>query len=702
MPDYSYDKDFPFSAFITNLGKYNEGELVGEWVKFPTTHEELQKVFERISIGKTDDFGQPYEEWFITDYDCYVGGLYDKLGEYENLDELNYLASKLDEMDRGEYNQFLAAMEVGGHSGSLQEIINLTENLDCYDIYPEIENYDDLGRYYIDELDAMQVPEHLRNYIDYEAYGRDVALEEGGDFTEFGYVRDTGSSFTEIYDGDRENIPEEYRIMSGPDEEELTEADKLDMATDLAFDLDEFFRAHDRDYAGAYPDPHEGKERLADLLLEGKLREIDARLSDLGQTEQNALPINVAEYKASTGYEEYLDIDTDTLREAIQNPDASRVDEMLASAEKAEREYAAEAAAFVQTPESILEQVRAVYGDRMHPNDADWAEAVSLAAACDDAFREYTFDYNHFFPKEDVQQQALADTILQGDTAKIKTGLINMGREEGVEAEVAPLIARLDAFEKECGIDAYMVYQLKEGAELRYIHNEALDSLKQQGVSVVPENYELVYAAQLTPDNTLEKINIDLNLNRPDDFKGHSLSISDIVVLRQNGQDTAHYCDRFGFTEVPEFLDPAYAPDRFKTAAKVSTPRGSFSLTDMSRQQMEAAGYGFHHQSDDGHYLIMANGTRAFAIRSEQMEKDNPLRTAEMTLEDDYGMIDGIINNGRRGEEMEKAKEAAAKTEPQEKPSIMERLADAKRECADHKLPDKASPQKKPPELGSL
>ena len=197
MPHYEYDKDYPFAAFITNLGKYNEGSLVGEWVKFPTTAEELQKVFERIGIGSKDDFGQPYEEWFITDYDCYVDGLYDKLGEYENLDELNYLVSKLDEMSQGEYEQFQAAMEIGDHSGSLQEIINLTENLDCYDVYPDIRDHDDLGRYYIEELDAMQMPEHLRNYIDYEAYGRDVALKEGGEFTDFGYVRDTGDRFDE-------------------------------------------------------------------------------------------------------------------------------------------------------------------------------------------------------------------------------------------------------------------------------------------------------------------------------------------------------------------------------------------------------------------------------------------------------------------------------------------------------------------------
>ena len=83
-------------------------------------------------------------------------------------------------------------------------------------------------------------------------------------------------------------------------------------------------------------------------------------------------------------------------------------------------------------------------------------------------------------------------------------------------------------------------------------------------------------------------------------------------------------------------------------------------------------------------------------------EPENPLRTAEMTLEDDYGMIDGIINNGRRGEELEKAQAEARRTTPEKKPSIRERLEDAKRECAEQKGPDKPAPQKKPPELGDL
>lgn len=171
LSNYPYDKYYPFAAFITNLGKYNERALVGECVKFLTTAEKLKKVFERIWTGAKDDFRQAYKEWFITYYDCHVEFLYDLLSEYANLDELNYLASKLNDMIQDEYERFQTAMEIGDHTSSVQELINLTENLDCYDIYPDIHDHDDLGRYYIEELDGMQMPKHLCNYIDYEAYG---------------------------------------------------------------------------------------------------------------------------------------------------------------------------------------------------------------------------------------------------------------------------------------------------------------------------------------------------------------------------------------------------------------------------------------------------------------------------------------------------------------------------------------------------
>ena len=609
MPDYSYNKDYPFAAFITNLGKYNEGELVGEWVKFPTTAEEMKEVFKRIGIGQRDDFGQPYEEWFITDYDCYVDGLYSKLGEYENLDELNYLASKLDEMSESEYAQFQAGMEMGDHCGSLQEIINLTENLDCYEIYPNIEDYDDLGRYYIDELEVMQIPEHLQNYIDYEAYGRDVAMDENGSFTDQGYVRDTGDRFCEYYDGERGSIPDEYRVMTFQDD--LPEEEKSEWAMDIAFDMDEFFRQNDPQYAAEHPEAHAAKEALYENLMAGRISALDEKLAALGQTQEDYLPSEIEKFKDATGYEEFLDFDPAEVKAALEDPNRSRVDEMLAAAEKAEREYAAEAAAYVQTPAAIVEQARAAQGEP---------------------------------------------------------------------------------------VGSFSIYQLKGGNETLDYRFEPLDSIHRNGLSVKPENYELVYEAPLTEKDNLESIYTRFNVDRPADFTGHSLSVSDIVVLHQDGKDTAHYCDRAGFSEVPEFLQPAQKSREI--TERIQTPRGSFYLCGMTREQMEADGYGFHHASEDGKYLIMANGTQAYAVRADAPEKDNPLRTAEMTLEDDYGMIDGVINNGRRGEELEKAKEHAERTQPEKKPSIRERLAAAKQECA--KQQPRPAPEKKPPELGEL
>ena len=607
MPDYSYNKDYPFAAFITNLGKYNEGELVGEWVKFPTTAEEMKEVFKRIGIGQRDDFGQPYEEWFITDYDCYVDGLYSKLGEYENLDELNYLASKLDEMSESEYAQFQAGMEMGDHCGSLQEIINLTENLDCYEVYPHIEDYDDLGRYYIEELEVMQVPEHLQNYIDYEAYGRDVAMDENGSFTDQGYVRDTGDRFCEYYDGERGSIPDEYRVMTFQDD--LPEEEKSEWAMDIAFDMDEFFRQNDPQYAAEHPEAHAAKEAIYENLMAGRISALDEKLAALGQTQEDYLPSEIEKFKDATGYEEFLDFDPAEVKAALEDPNRSRVDEMLAAAEKAEREYAAEAAAYAQTPAAIVEQAR---------------------AALDEP------------------------------------------------------------------VGSFSIYQLKGGNETLDYRFEPLDSIHRNGLSVKPENYELVYEAPLTAKDNLESIYTRFNVDRPADFTGHSLSVSDIVVLHQGGKDTAHYCDRAGFSEVPEFLQPAQKSREI--TERIQTPRGSFYLCGMTREQMEADGYGFHHASEDGKYLIMANGTQAYAVRADAPEKDNPLRTAEMTLEDDYGMIDGVINNGRRGEELEKAKEHAERTQPEKKPSIRERLAAAKQECA--KQQPRPATEKKPPELG--
>ena len=552
MPHYDYDKDYPFAAFITNLGKYNEGALVGEWVKFPTTAEELKKVFERIGIGAKDDFGQTYEEWFITDYDCYVDGLYDLLGEYANLDELNYLASKLDDMSQDEYERFQAAMEIGDHTGSIQELINLTENLDCYDVYPDIHDHDDLGRYYIDELDAMQVPEHLRNYIDYEAYGRDIALEESGQFTDLGYVRDTGDSFHEYYDGERGSIPEEYRVMTFQDD--IPEEEISEWAMDLAYDMDEFFRQHDPQYAAEHPEEHAAKEEIYENLMAGRISALDEKLVALGQTQEDYLPSEIEKFKDATGYEEFLDVDPQAIREAIENPDQSHVDEMLSFAEQANREYEAELDGQQAAPEKM--------------------------------------------------------TVLVVEPMK--------------EPYVKEIDPGLHALQAEVGGDIAASYPFDDPVGL---------VLNDEG----------------------KLIGLDLNRSLRDEHG----EIYDIVA--------------------GTFLVVGLGPESF-----ASLP------PDMIQKYTE--------QFKRPELFASINGQ----IVSVPVEPENPLRTAEMTLEDDYGMIDGIINNGRRGEELEKAQAEARRTTPEKKPSIRERLEDAKRECGSRKTPDKPAPQKNSPELDDL
>lgn len=196
-----------FEAYITNLGKYNEGELVGETLKFPTSPQEVQALLKHIGVD-----GIRYEEFFITSFDGDVLGLYDYLGEYENLDELNHLACLLSELGQGELEKFEAVLHTGAHTSSVADIINLTQNLDCFEFYPDIENEEDLGRYWAEDL---PIPAELKDYFDYEAYGRDISINEGGHMAPGGYVVQTSGDFREYYHGPQD-IPTEHKVFSYP------------------------------------------------------------------------------------------------------------------------------------------------------------------------------------------------------------------------------------------------------------------------------------------------------------------------------------------------------------------------------------------------------------------------------------------------------------------------------------------------------
>ena len=285
----------------------------------------------------------------------------------------------------------------------------------------------------------------------------------------------------------------------------------------------------------------------------------------------------------------------------------------------------------------------------------------------------------------------MGDVLYTGTPEKCRELMGQLKGGELTEGDVKQLYAKAQETAQTAGQDkdTFSIYQIKGGDETRDFRFEPYDRLQAAGNVVDRANYELVYTAPLAPETSLEDIYTRFNIDHPKDFKGHSLSVSDVVVLHQNGQDAAHFVDSVGFREVPEFLQEQkqLTPDDLETGETVKTPRGTFHVTAMSREQIEAAGYGFHHQSDDGKYLIMGNGTRAFAVAAEQAQRDNPLKTAEQTTEQNGNMIDGIINNTPTVDELE------AKVKAGEQISLVD-LANAVK--ADKERGKGAKPEKKP------
>ena len=1115
------------SGYLSNLGKYTEGRLAGEWVSFPTTAEHLKEVFDRIGID-----GKNYGELHITEYQSSIAGLAGKLTELESLDELNYLGELLKMQFDDDREKFVAAMEYGDHTRDLQDIINLAQNLDCYWLYPSVQSEEDYGYYLIEELDELELPEEAKKYFMYEEYGRDAAINDGGRFTEQGYIYNNRNTFTEWYDG--RDVPEEYRVTPQPPVQEKEQADldasaviptaateqppvlpiilssekpadKMKEITDRLeqgilglYESDRYadylrtmskfhdyslnntiliamqggnlvkgykqwekeFDRHVKPGEKAIkilaPSPFTVKKQVEKIdpdtqkpvfykdgkpVTEEKEIKIPAfrvvSVFDISQTEGKELPAltyeltgNVEQYKdffaalektspfamefeALSGgvkgrcnYEEkriiinegmdelqniktaiheiahatlhdtalamperpdrrtrevqaesvayavcqHYGLDTsdysfgyiagwssgkelaelkgslETIRSTAANlidtidghfaeiqkaQDKEQTTEQAQPAQEAAKQPEAEAAA----PE-LPEEIAPVQEKEAQPEQAAPApyytinEAAAKRAKDMNSFSDYkqgsaTAEYRHYVdeavqlaerqkqrvdPMYHEKIDSLLDTYARKLAANMNKGyeidarvpsiLIaggsnfptrkkekqNAARDSnyrewqdiqglldkirstgmgGISADdpqaVQKLEKKLESLEKsqetmkavnayyrkhktldgcphllpeqleklkadmasswhlgdkpfatwalsnnsaeirrvkdrikslsqqkEIGFvgwefdggkveanteanrlqiffedkpdeatrealksngfrwspkagawqrqltsnayyaadyvkaiapltgekptelqrahiraqkvaaqeqptqeqpeqeapqdkDTFSIYQIKGWDETRDLRFEPYDRLTATGHRVDAKNYALVYSAELTPGTSLEDIYTRFNIDHPKDFKGHSLSVSDVVVLHQNGQDTAHYVDSFGYKDVPEFFkeqEKALIPDDLETGETIKTPRGTFYVTTMSREQMEAAGYGLHHQSDDGKYLIMGNGTRAFAV---PVQPENYLKAAEQTTEQNYNMIDGQINNTPTVAELE-AKVKAGET----------------------------------------
>jgi len=201
-------------AYVTNFGKYDEGKMYGEYITFPATKEKVKGLLTRIGVD-----GAKYKDTYITEYKSDIEGLSDCLSGHANIDEINYLSSLLAEADEAERAKFEAVINYGDCTASPKDLINLVKNLDCYDYFPGVENLNGLGRHLILEMGLEEIPERLKPYINYHAYGCDFVKSARGGFANGGYVLSGYENMKEQYRGLRD-IPGECKVFAYPGQPE--------------------------------------------------------------------------------------------------------------------------------------------------------------------------------------------------------------------------------------------------------------------------------------------------------------------------------------------------------------------------------------------------------------------------------------------------------------------------------------------------
>lgn len=148
-------------AYITNLGKYNEGYLIGKWIDFPIDEDDFKKELESIGVKENT----MYEEWFVTDYDCSLFDMYDAFGEYPNIDDINEVAEALEDNE----SEFTALMEVYNYTDALGYLES-----DNYTFYEGM-TLEDVAYEIVEE--CYNLPEIAQRYFDYKAFARDLGYD---------------------------------------------------------------------------------------------------------------------------------------------------------------------------------------------------------------------------------------------------------------------------------------------------------------------------------------------------------------------------------------------------------------------------------------------------------------------------------------------------------------------------------------------
>lgn len=778
--------DGQFSIMIGNRSRFEAGDPSGYWLDMPATKEQLHEAMQ--SVGITADNPQDFSiRGYSDDPEKHIALPYDMVCA-ASVDELNFLAARIEQLDPAEIGKLNAALQQKNGFENIGQVIDFTYNVDFYVHIPEVHTYRDLGDYYLNQSGMVQMPEEWKGGIDLAAFGRNAAEQEKGAFTEYGYLVESGDEWERQFEG--REVPEEYRIMSYP-QQERGEQDKvfMDVAEAQQTETPPAEPPQPRPVVPPQPRP------VVPIILSSekpgdKVKEITARLEQGIQaifdsdrykefltamskfhdySLNNTILIAMQGGNLVKGYSQWQKefdrhvksgekgikifapapykvkklvdkIDPDT-RKPILDSEGKTV--------KEEKEVTVPAFKVVTVFDISQTEGKEFPDLSVKPLLADVEQYEDFFAALEKAspvpiaFEQITNGANGYFSltdkriaiKEGVSElQAVKTAIHEIAHAKLHDVDLNAPLEEQnridrrsreVQAEsVAYTVCQhfgLDTSDYSFGYVAGWSSG-KEMTELKASLETIQETAKELITEIEGHFTELQQQRQAEQEQAQQTPVFD-KLS-PEQQQALSDTVKDTLQLLVDA-DKRIYGDVTGKTLEAiaaqgysykdgqlEKQQPEATPESLMTGETVRTPRGNFCITDMSREQIEAAGFGFHHASEDGKYLIMGNGTQAYAIAAEQPQRDNPLKHVEDIVEQNDNNFDGIINNtpqtptiadleqrAKAGEaisvtDLAKAVKAEKREQPQKKPSILKKLDEYKKQAAPQPK-DKQKEQKK-------
>ena len=753
-----------FSIMIGNRSRFEAGDPSGYWLDMPATKEQLHEAMRNVGI--TADNPQDFSiRGYSDDPEKHIALPYEMVCAAD-VDELNFLAAQLEQLDPAEVGKLNAALQQKNGLANIGQVIDFTYNVDFYVHIPEVHTYRDLGDYYLYQSGMVQMPEEWKGGIDLTTFGRNAAAQEKGAFTEYGYIVESGDEWERQFEG--REVPEEYRIMSYPqrsrgeqdkaymDAAETQQAAvqaaepqqprpvvpiiltsekpaekvkeitaRLEQGVQAIFDSDRYkefltamskfhdyslnntiliamqggnlvmgFRQWEKEFDRHVkkgekgikifaPAPYKVKKLVDKIDPETRKPMLDRE----GKVVKEETEITVPAFKVITVF----DI---SQTEGKEFPDLS-VKPLLADVEQYEDFFAAleKASPVPITFEQITNGANGYFSltDKRIAIKEGVSELQAVKTAIHEIAHAKLHDVDLNAPPEEqnrvdrhtreVEAESVAYTVCQHfglDTSDYSFGYV-AGWSSGKEmTELKASLETIQATAKELitEIEGHFTELQQQRQAEQEQQTPVFDKLP-------PEQQQ---ALSDTVKDTLQML-VDADKRIYGDVTGKTLE----AIAAQG------YSYKDGQLEKQQ---PEATPESLLTGETVRTPRGNFHITDMSREQIEAAGFGFHHASEDGKYLIMGNGTQAYAIAAEQPQRDNPLKHVEDTIEQNDNNFDGIINNtpqtptvadleqrAKAGEaisvtDLAKAVKAEKREQPQKKPSILKKLDEYKKQAA--------------------